>query len=257
MVAEICQIWIIGTTFVISLFALVGALTLFLKEKVLNKILLVLVAFSAGALIGGAFLHLMPEAIIQVSGKIGLDESSILNVFLYLLLGFCVFFVLEQLIRWHHHHSTTHPKIMPFSYMILVSDGIHNFIDGLVMAASFVVAIPFGIVTALAIALHEVPQEIGDFGVLVYGGFDRTKALILNYVSAVTVIFGGIAGYQLYSWIGESIVFLLPFAAGNFIYIASTDLIPEIRYKESLRKSSVRFFIFLAGILLMIAIKLL
>ena len=245
--------WIVGTTFMISLIAFVGALTLFLKEKLLDKILLVLVAFSAGALIGGAFLHLMPEAII----KVGIDEVSILNLFLYLLLGFCVFFVLEQLIRWHHHHATTHPKIMPFSYLILISDGVHNFVDGLVMAASFMVSFPIGIVTALAIALHEIPQEIGDFGILVYGGFERVKALILNYVSATTVILGGISGYLLHAWIGESIVFLLPFAAGNFIYIASADLIPEIRFKESLKKSLLRFCIFLAGMGLMLTVKLL
>lgn len=244
--------WIIGATFVISLIAFVGALTLFLKEKLLNKILMVLVSFSAGALVGGAFLHLMPEAIIEV----GVDEVSILNVFLYLLLGFCVFFVLEQLIRWHHHHATTHPEIMPFSYLILISDGIHNLIDGLVMAASFMVSFPIGIVTALAIALHEIPQEIGDFGVLVYGGFNRVRALILNYVSATMVIFGGIIGYLLYAWIGTSVVFLLPFAAGNFIYIACTDLIPEIRFKESLKKSLVRFCVFLTGMGLMLAVKL-
>jgi len=184
----IILLWVIGATFLISLIAFVGALTLFLKEKLLNKILLVLVAFSAGALIGGAFLHLMPEAIV----KVGIDESSILNVFLYLLLGFCVFFILEQLIRWHHHHATTHPKIMPFSYLILISDGIHNFIDGLVMAASFSVSFPMGAVTTTAIALHEIPQEIGDFGVLVYGGFERVRALVLNYISAVTVVFGGL-----------------------------------------------------------------
>lgn len=244
-------VWIIGTTFMISLIAFFGALTLFLKEKLLNKILLVLVAFSAGALIGGAFLHLMPEAIIEV----GVDEVAIMNIFLYFLLGFCVFFILEQIIRWHHHHTTTHPKIMPFSYLILASDGVHNFIDGLVMAASFTVSFHLGIITSLTIALHEIPQEIGDFGVLVYGGFNKVKALILNYISAITVIFGGITGYLLHTWMGESTVFLLPFAAGNFIYIASTDLIPEIRYKESLKKSSVRFGIFLTGILLMMAVK--
>ncbi|MCK4440328.1 ZIP family metal transporter [Candidatus Bathyarchaeota archaeon] len=246
-------IWIIGTTFLISLVAFVGALTLFLKEKFLKQILLILVAFSAGALIGGAFLHLMPEAII----KVGVNEASVLKVFLYLLLGFCIFFVLEQLVRWHHHHVITHPKIMPFSYLILISDGIHNFIDGLIIAASFMVDFHIGIVTTLAVALHEIPQEIGDFGVLVYGGFERVRALILNYISAITVIFGGITGYLLYAWIGKSIVFLLPFAAGNFIYIASTDLIPEIRYKESLTKSLVRFCAFLAGMGLMLAVKLL
>ncbi|UCD96658.1 MAG: ZIP family metal transporter [Candidatus Bathyarchaeota archaeon] len=243
--------WIILSTFTISLIAFIGALVLFLKERVLSKILLVLVAFSAGALIGGAFLHLIPEAILEF----GVDEMKLMILFSYLLAGFSTFFVLEQLIRWHHHHATSHPKIMPFSYLILISDGLHNFIDGVVVAASFMVGFPVGIATAIAIGLHEIPQEIGDFGVLVHGGFKKGRALLLNYCSAITVIFGGIIGYLLYGWLGESIVFLLPFAAGNFIYIATTDLIPEIRFKQSLMKTLLRFTIFLIGMALMFAIR--
>jgi zinc and cadmium transporter len=118
-------VWIVATTFLISLVAFLGALALFLREKILERILLILVAFSAGALIGGAFFHLIPEAIHEI----GVDEMSIFATFSYLLIGFCTFFVLEQLISWHHHHATSHPKIMPFSYMILISDGIHNFMN--------------------------------------------------------------------------------------------------------------------------------
>lgn len=242
---------IVAFTFAISLVAFIGALALFLREQVLNRILLILVAFSAGALVGGAFLHLIPEAIHEI----GTDEMSLFATFSYLLIGYCTFFVLEQLISWHHHHATSHPKIMPFSYLTLISDGIHNFIDGLVMAASFMVNLQIGTTTAIAIALHEIPQEIGDFGVLVYGGFEKAKALFLNYVSAMMVVVGGIIGFVLYGWIGESITLLLPFAAGNFIYIASTDLIPEIRFKESIVKSLIRFTVFLAGIALMIIFK--
>jgi len=245
--------WIVTTTFLISLIAFVGSLAMALKERVLNKILLIFVAFSAGALIGGAFLHLIPEAILEMN----VNETSLLTMFTYLLAGFCSFFVLEQVIRWHHHHATSHPKIMPFSYLILLSDGIHNFIDGLVIAASFIVSFPIGISTAVAIAIHEIPQEIGDFGVLIYGGIKKRRALILNFISAITVIFGGVTGYLLKSWIGESIVFLLPFAAGNFIYISSTDLIPEIRYKESPIQSFVRLIVFLAGIGVMAVIRFL
>jgi zinc and cadmium transporter len=244
-------VWILESTFLISLLAFVGVFAFYLKEELLNKVLLVLVAFSVGSSIGGAFLHLMPEAIMMV----GLNEVSILNTFLFLLLGFCVFFVLEQLIRWHHHHATTHPKIMPFSYMILVSDGLHNFIDGMVIGASFLINFHMGIVTFLVIALHEIPQEIGDFGVLIYGGFEKGKALILNYISAATIIFGGITSYLISNWIGRSIVFLLPFAAGNFVYIAAVDLIPEIRFRESLKKTLIRFFVFMTGISLMLIIK--
>lgn len=243
--------WIVVATFLISLVAFIGVLALFLKEEILNRILLVFVAFSAGALIGGAFFHLIPEAIHEI----GVDDRSLFITFSYLLAGFCTFFVLEQLISWHHHHATSHPKIMPFSYLTLISDGIHNFIDGLVMAASFMVNVHIGISTALAIALHEIPQEIGDFGILVYGGFDKIKALYLNYVSAITLVIGGIVGFWLHGWIGESTAFLLPFAAGNFIYIASTDLIPEIRFKQSIVKTLTRFVVFLAGVGLMIIIR--
>lgn len=244
--------WIFAATFLISLVAFIGSLALFMREKILNKILLVLVAFSAGALIGGAFLHLIPEAILEI----GVDEMSLFATFSYLLVGFCMFFILEQLISWHHHHAASHPKILPFSYLILISDGIHNFIDGLVMAASFMIDFHVGVTAALAIALHEIPQEIGDLGVLIYGGFDRVKALVLNYMSAITVVIGGVAGFMLHGWIGESIALLIPFAAGNFIYIASTDLIPEIRFKQSTTKSLARFIVFLAGIGLMTIIRL-
>jgi len=243
-------LYILISTFLISLIAFIGALTLFLKEKLLDKILLVLVAFSAGALIGGAFLHLIPETII----KVGIEEDQLLKVFLYLLLGFCTFFIMEQFIRWHHHHATRHPEIAPFSYLILVSDAVHNFIDGLIIAASFVIAPSVGIVTAIAVALHEIPQEIGDFGVLVYGGFKKSRALFLNFLSAVAAVLGGIIGFFLSGKIGDSIIFLLPFAAGNFIYIASSDLIPEIKHKESFKKSMIYFFVFLLGIILMLLI---
>jgi len=169
------------------LVAFVGVLTMFLKERLLSKILLILVAFSAGALIGGAFLHLIPEAILDV----GINEFSLTIIFSWVLIGFSVFFVLEQLIRWHHHHATSHPKITSFSYLILISDGIHNFIDGLIIAASFMTSLQIGISTTLAVAFHEIPQEIGDFGVLIYGGIPKTKALFLNFMFAITILLGG------------------------------------------------------------------
>lgn len=241
--------YILISTFVISLIAFVGALTLFLKEKLLDKVLLILVAFSAGALLGGAFFHLIPEAIEKV-------KTNNLFLYLYLIFGFCIFFILENFIKWHHHHAKEHPKIIPFSYLILISDAIHNFIDGLVVAASFVVAIPLGITTALAVALHEIPQEIGDYGILVYGGFKKGKALLLNFLSAITVILGGITGFLLSEKIGSSIVFLLPFAAGSFLYVAASDLIPEIKKETSIKRSLGYFFVFLVGLLLMLLIKI-
>ena len=246
-------IYIIIATFLVSIISFIGVLTLFLKGQLLNKILLVLVSLSAGALIGGAFLHLLPEAIMEV----GLEEGEILKVFLFVLFGFSIFFILEQFINWHHHHDCVScEKVAPFSYLILISDAIHNLIDGFVIAASFIVSFPVGVVTVLAVVLHEIPQEIGDFGVLVYGGMKKTRALFLNFLSGLLAVLGGVLGFFLSTKMGDSIIYLLPFAAGNFIYIASSDLIPEIKQKESLQKSLAYFLVFLIGIFLMFFLKL-
>ena len=227
-------------------------MTLFVREELMDKILLVLVALSAGGLMGGAFLHLLPEAISEV----GSTSSATFTVFSYLLLGFCTFFILEQFIKWCHDHYGIHERT-PVTYLVIFSDLIHNFIDGLVIAGSFIIGFDVGAVTAVAIALHEIPQEIGDFGVLVYGGFDKKRALIWNYASAVTVIVGGVAGYYLSNLVMGAAVLLLPFAAGNFIYIAASDLIPEIKHGERIGRNLVHFFTFITGILFMFGIKLL
>ena len=242
----ITLIQILVATFIVSLISLVGILTFFLKQELLNKALLVLVALSAGGLVGGAFLHLIPEAIEKAGAR--------LDIFLYLILGFCLFFVLEQFLRWRHEHSTVH-RAQPFSYLILVSDSVHNFIDGLIIAASFIVSYPIGIVTTLAVALHEIPQELGDFGVLVYAGFGRTRALTFNYISAITAIMGGIVGYFASFLMQASILYLLPFAAGGFIYIAAADLIPEIKHSTDFPRTVIHFFVFLAGLGMMVAIR--
>lgn len=242
-------VWVLLSTFFVSLIAWIGVLTFFLKDELLERILLVLVALSGGALLGGAFLHLLPKAISQ-------SQGPLINIFLSLLIGFCVFLILEEFINWHHHHSTTHKK-KPVSYLILISDMLHNFIDGLVIAGSFLIGISVGTVTTLAIVLHEIPQEIGDFGILIYGGFEKTRALTLNFASALTVILGGIVGYWVSGIFENAALYLLPFAAGNFIYIASSDLVPEIKHGESLKKSFLHLVIFLLGILLMLGIKLL
>ena len=242
--------WIVGTTIGISLTAWIGVLTLFLQDELVDEILLGLVALAAGSLIGGAFLHLLPRAIADAG------TTDTLPLFLYLISGFCLFYVLEQFLHWHHHHTATHEH-EPVSYLVLISDTLHNFIDGLVIAGAFLLSIPLGIVTSLAIALHEIPQEIGDFGVLVYSGFDRRQALLLNYLTQTTVILGGITGFFLSDIVTGLPIFLLPFAAGNFIYIASSDLIPEIKHEENLLRSSLYFLVFLIGITLMLGIRLL
>jgi len=240
---------IILSTFLVSLLSFCGALILFLKEK-LDRFLLFLVTFSAGALMGAAFFHLLPEAISEAG------SDKILKIFFSLTIGFCAFFVLEQFISWHHHHGREHPEIKSFSYLILISDAIHNFIDGLIIAASFLAGLKIGVVTTLAVIFHEIPQEIGDFGVLIYGGFKKTTAFLYNFLSAIIAILGGIVGFLISEKIGKEILYLLPFAAGTFLYIASSDLIPEIKQKIGLRESFWHFFVFLLGLGLMLLTKI-
>jgi len=234
-------------TIVVSLISFVGVLALALKEKLLNKIVLLLVGFSAGALIGGAFLHLIPEA---------LEGGMVGSIFLYVILGFVAFYVLEKLLHWRHCHKGK-CDIHMFTYLNLVGDAAHNFIDGLIIAASFIVNVKLGMATTLAVIAHEIPQEFGDFGVLIYGGFSKIKALTYNFLSALTAILGAVTGFLLYSVIGKGMVFLLPLTAGGFIYIASCDLIPELRKETSIKKSLPPFIFFLLGLAFMWGIKLL
>jgi zinc and cadmium transporter len=238
--------YIIIATIIIALIAFVGIFTLAMKDQLLNKILLILVSLSAGALMGGAFLHLIPEAV---------EKSEGIDVFFFVLVGFVLFFVIEKVLHWRHCHKGK-CDVHTFHYMNLIGDSIHNFIDGLIIAASFVVSIPLGFTTTIAIAAHEIPQEIGDFGVLVYGGFEKKKAIVLNFAVALIVVAGGVVGYFVSKSIEQAVVFLLPFAAGGFIYIAATDLVPEIKKELDIKKSMATMLVFVCGILIMLATKM-
>jgi len=232
------------STFIISLISFIGIFTLALKERLLDKIVLFLVSLSAGALMGGAFVHLLPESV---------ELSRGLDVFLFVLVGFALFFLIEKVLHWRHCHKGE-CEVHTFTYMNLIGDSIHNFIDGLIMATSFVVSIPLGMTTTMAIALHEIPQEIGDFGVLIYGGFGKRKAIILNFLIALTAVIGGLIGFFISNIVENVKLFILPFAAGGFLYIAASDLIPEIRKETSLKKSMIYFGIFILGIFIMYAV---
>ena len=244
--------YIIFATIFVSLLSFVGILTLTLKDKMLNKILLVLVGLSAGTLMGGAFLHLLPET-VEKSEKF---DVPILDLFIFILIGFIVFFIIEKVLHWRHCHKGE-CDVHTFRYMNLIGDSIHNFIDGLIMAASFVTSIPLGITTTIAISTHEIPQEISDFGVLIYGGYSKKKALMLNFVVALTSVLGGIVGYLISSSVENIVLYILPFAAGGFIYIAATDLVPEIRKELDMKKYMLTLVIFIVGILIMWLTKLL
>lgn len=236
--------WIMISTFIISLISFIGIFTLTIKDKFLDKIVLLLVSLSAGALMGGAFLHLLPESVELREG---------LDIFLFVLVGFALFFLIEKVLHWRHCHKGE-CQIHTFTYMNLIGDSIHNFIDGLIMATSFVISIPLGMTTTIAIALHEIPQEIGDFGVLIYGGFTKKKALALNFLTALTAVLGGLIGFFISNMVENVKLFILPFAAGGFLYIAASDLIPEIRKETSLKKSMIYFGIFILGIFIMYAV---
>jgi len=240
-------IWALGASIAVSFVSFVGVIALLLSEKVFNKILIFMIAFAAGGLIGGAFLHLLPESFTLIHDPV--------VGFIYTLSGFILFFILEKYFYWRHCHKGK-CDIHIFTYLNLFGDGIHNFIDGIIIGASFTVDIKFGLVTTLAIILHEIPQELGDFGVLIYGGFSKIKALLFNFLSALTAVLGTIIGYYFANKITAFSMFLLPFAAGGFIYIASCDLIPELHRQPDLKISTITMLVFLSGILLMLLLKL-
>ncbi|MFA5200154.1 MAG: ZIP family metal transporter [Candidatus Omnitrophota bacterium] len=239
-------IWILASTFLVSVISLVGIITLLIKANLMPKILFCLIGFSAGALIGSAFLHILPEC---------LETNSSSSVFNFLILGIITFFLMERFLFWRHCHKEGGCKTHTFTYLNLIGDGFHNFIDGMVIAASFLVSFKLGAITTFAIILHEIPQELGDFAVLIYGGFSKKKALLFNFASALMAVIGAITGYFL-SDLGKNFSnFILPFTAGGFIYIASSDLIPELHKENSLKRSTAAFTAFLLGIVFMALAK--
>lgn len=219
---------------IVSLISLIGILVLPL-EKRFTKFLLFLVSFSAGGLLGGAFFHLLPES-LTAGGK---------NVFVFTLVGFAAFFILEKVLRWRHCHTDGCLEHEHLGYLNLVGDVFHNLLDGLIIVSAFSANTALGMTVSFSIMLHEIPQEIGDFGVLMYAGFKKVKALLYNLLSALFALIGVVLGYFLIGEINHFNNFLLPFAAGGFIYIAASDLVPEL-HKERETKSSIISFIFFA-----------
>jgi len=246
------EIWIYSLVSVslVSLISLVGVFTLGLKDEFLNKILIYLVSFSAGALLGGAFLHLIPAAVAEHGFHI---ETSLL-----ILSGISFSFVMEKIICWRHcHHTTTDNHPHPFAWMNLVGDFFHNFIDGIIIGVAYVVSIPVGIAATLAVALHEIPQEIGDFGVLIHGGFSKGKALLLNFAVSLSAVLGVVVALLMGHYAENLSHMVIPFAAGTFIYIGGSDLIPELHKHQGLVKGILQFITFMLGIGIMMLTLLL
>jgi zinc and cadmium transporter len=233
--------WILGSGILMSLIALVGSVTLLLSERTLARLLLPLVALAAGSLLGGAVFHMLPAALM------GIEPD--LHVWVAFVLGFTLFMALEQFLHWHHCNRAAADCRKPLTYLILLGDGLHNFIGGLAIAGTFLIDIRLGIMSWLAAAAHEVPQELGDFGVLVHGGWSKSRALLFNVLSALTFLVGGLVTYALSSTIDVS--YLIPFAAGNFVYIAAADLIPEVNKHPRAAVNAVNTSVFALGVALM------
>ena len=241
------QVWLYSLTsvFIISLASFVGIFTLTLNTKLLKKLIIHMISFSAGALFGGAFLHLLPEIVAE--------QGFGVNISLSVLSGIAFFFLVEKVIHWRHcHMPITKNHVHSFAWMNLWGDSVHNFIDGLIIGAAYLVSIPLGVTTSLAVLLHEIPQEIGDFGILLHGGFSKTKALLLNFLTALTAIFGVIVALLLSNYVENLTTILIPFAAGGFIYIAGADLIPELHKEVKVSRSLIQFIAFICGIGIML-----
>ncbi len=222
MIDPLILAYILVFTLIGSVFSLIGGIFLLWNKNITEKISHLLISFAAGTLLGTAFFDLMPEAIAQ-------SEPSL--VFLFTLIGFLAFFVMERFIHWmHHHHSEIDHK--PTVQLIMIGDSIHNFIDGVAIAATFLVSVPLGIVTALAVGTHEIPQEIGDFAVMLKRGIKPTKVLLFNLFSSATAVLGALAMFIFRDSLGAFLPIFLALTAGFFIYISSADLIPEIHEKN-------------------------
>lgn len=245
--------WLFGllSVVIVSSVSAVGIFTLWLNDSKLRKVLLYLVSFSAGSLFGDAFIHLIPEA---MEGNGFTTQVSLL-----IIIGILASFFVERVLQWRHCHIPTtseHPHSL--AYMNFFGDSVHNLIDGLIVGGSYLASVSIGISTTLAVVFHEIPQELGDFGVLVYGGFSRRKALWFNFLTALTAVIGASVSLALGSALEGFVPLLIPFAAGNFIYIAGSDLIPELRKDTpELKKAGLQMASLILGVVTMFLLLLL
>ncbi|MFM2357827.1 MAG: hypothetical protein RJA61_564 [Candidatus Parcubacteria bacterium] len=238
------------SVFAVSLASFVGVFTLLLTPRFLSRIVFVLVSFSVGVLFGDVFIHIIPEVFEVISAT----SASVL-----IFTGFISFFVLEKFVHWRHTHSVDAEDCddhegahhTALRSVILTADGFHNFIDGIIITSSYMVSVPLGIATTLAVLLHELPQEIGDFGILLHSGLSRVKALLFNFISALCAFLGIFVAYALQNSLVDFSTLCLAFAAGGFIYIAGSDLVPELHKTSNIKHSLVQLFAIVLGFALM------
>ena len=230
--------------------SLIGLAFISVGEEKLKRIIFVMVSLAVGGLFGDAFIHLLPESFERIGSK--------LQASLFVLAGIFAFFVLEKFLLWRHQHvlESDHP-IHPVGYMNLLADGAHNFIDGVIIGASYDVSLHVGIATTMAVVFHEIPHELGNFFVLLYAGFTKRKALFFNFVSALFAILGTFMSLLVGSKVAEFSSMMLPVAAGGFIYIAGSDLVPELNKESTLGKSLVQMLAIAGGVGLMLILVML
>jgi len=222
--------------------------TLALKPDMLKKLIFIMVSFAVGGLLGDAFIHLIPESIEQL--------GSSASACFFVLVGMILFFILEKFILWRHCHIPTskdHPH--PVVFMNIIGDGVHNMFDGLAIGASYIISLPVGVATTLAVILHEIPQEIGDFGILVHGGLSPWRALFFNLVSALFAVIGAVIALSVGPHLKEALAALLPITAGGFIYMAGSDLIPSLHDQKEFPKAWLQLVFMLFGISIMFLLR--
>lgn len=231
--------WSLVSVIIVSLLSLLGAVFITLKRDMISKIITYTLALSSGVLLGSTFFELLPEGVLHNPN----------GVFLWALIGFVSFFCIEKLIHWHHHVEGRHEHDeKPMAYLTLIGDSIHNFADGAVIAASYMVSIPLGVTTTIAIIAHEIPHELSDFLILIHGGFSNKRALQFNFLSATTAIAGTVIVLFISQQFSTFDRYLVPFAAGNFLYIAASDLIPELLSHRRAKTSVAQVLLLLCGI---------
>jgi len=244
---------IILAVLIVSLMSLVGILTIFFSNKTVSRLLFYLISFSAGTLLGAAFFDLIPESI---------EINGIHETMFFTLIGFLIFFVLEKFIIYHHchdypecKHEVNRKRALP--YLNLLGDGIHNFVDGMIIAVAFLTDPSLGIITTIAIIAHEIPQELGDFGILLYGGMNKINALAFNFLTALTALLGAIFVIFINAEYNSITSLLIPLAAGHFIYISAVDIIPELHKTTNKKQSAIQFALILMGLFIIYIIGLL
>ena len=239
------------SVFVVSAISLGGIAAISLSERRVRQTIFVSVSLAAGAMFGDAFIHILPESFAMRDRAIATST--------YVLMGILSFFVLEKFLRWRHAHEFEVPiqrRIEPVGYLNLFADAAHNLIDGMLVGAAYTVSTSVGVATTIAIILHEIPQELGDFGVLINAGFTRARALIFNFLSGLLAIVGAIVAMLASQSVASFSEFMLPFTAGAFIYIAGCDLLPELQKERKPSKSALQLAALVLGVGLMYLLSL-